>query len=245
MVDGGWYSMPRPSCYNPGKGHITHRTGGWMGKRTGLDGCRNSYFHWNSNPRLSSPQSVTILTTHFNYKGSQYVILTTKLNHWLSLQISYMKIPYPYGKWNREGGMSHDMLRLWSPVFHGFPCHKCDSVSMFCNSTSNLLLCFGVFWYCSWTQAQSPYTGILICVCGLMRTDKATLTCRTKTVQLWKTLTFTWKRNILCKFWNNRFLKVHIYICTHTYIYTYIYIYTSVCDSEQTVVILSFCNQQG
>ena len=108
------------------------------------------------------------------------------------------------------------MLQLWSPVFHGFPCHMCDSVSMFCNSTSNLLLCFGVFWYCSWTQGQSPYTSILICVCGLMRTDKATLTCGTKTVQLWKTLTFTWKRNILYKFWNNRFLKFHIYIHTYT-----------------------------
>jgi len=36
VVDGGWYSMPRPSCYNPGKGHITHRTGGWMGKKDWL-----------------------------------------------------------------------------------------------------------------------------------------------------------------------------------------------------------------
>jgi hypothetical protein len=70
-----------------------------------------------------------------------------------------------------EGGMSHDKLRLGSPVFQGFPFHMCASVSMFCNSISNLLLCFSVFWHCSWTQAHSPYRSNLICVCRLILLD--------------------------------------------------------------------------
>ena len=70
--------------------------------------------------------------------------------------------------------MSHDKLRLGSPVFQEFPFHKCASVSMFCNSITNLT--FSVFWHCSWIQAHSPYRSILICVCRLMRKDKTTLT---------------------------------------------------------------------
>jgi len=62
--------------------------------------------------------------------------------------------------------MSHDMLRLGFPVFQGFPFHMCASVSMFCNSITNLLLCFSVFWHCSWLQAHPLYRSILICVCA-------------------------------------------------------------------------------
>ena len=40
----------------------THCIGGWVGTRTGLDGCGKSRPHWDSIPGLPSPQRVAILS---------------------------------------------------------------------------------------------------------------------------------------------------------------------------------------
>jgi len=34
---GGGWSTPRPSCFTPYKDPVTHCTGGWVGRRAGLD----------------------------------------------------------------------------------------------------------------------------------------------------------------------------------------------------------------
>jgi len=56
-LDGGWWSMPRPSCFTPPvkKKTGTHCTGSLVGPKDGQDGCRKPHPHWDSIPRLSSP----------------------------------------------------------------------------------------------------------------------------------------------------------------------------------------------
>jgi len=44
-----------PAIIPSRKRHSNHHTGGWVGPRVGLDGCRKSRSHWDSIPRLSSP----------------------------------------------------------------------------------------------------------------------------------------------------------------------------------------------
>ena len=50
----GW-STPRPRRFTPGKKYGTHCIGGWVGPRTGLDGCGKSRLHRDSIPELPSP----------------------------------------------------------------------------------------------------------------------------------------------------------------------------------------------
>ena len=38
-LDGNRWTMPSPSCLSLENRHNTHCTGGWVGHRTGLDGC--------------------------------------------------------------------------------------------------------------------------------------------------------------------------------------------------------------
>ena len=56
--DGGGWSAQRPGRFTPGERPGTHCTGGWVGPRTGLDGCRKSRRHRDSIPGPSSPQRV-------------------------------------------------------------------------------------------------------------------------------------------------------------------------------------------
>jgi hypothetical protein len=55
---GGQYHAP--AALPLGKRHGTHCTGGWVGSRASLDGCRKSRTHWGLIPRPSSPQKVAI-----------------------------------------------------------------------------------------------------------------------------------------------------------------------------------------
>jgi len=45
----------RPGRFTPGKWPVTHCTGGWVGPRTGLEGCEKSRAHRDSTPGPSSP----------------------------------------------------------------------------------------------------------------------------------------------------------------------------------------------
>ena len=44
-----------PATLLPGKRPSTHCTGGWVGPRANLDGCRKLHPHWDSIPRPCSP----------------------------------------------------------------------------------------------------------------------------------------------------------------------------------------------
>jgi len=61
----------------PGKRPGTHCIGGWVGPRTGLDGCRKSHPYWDSIPGLSStgvaelnPGDI-VLWSHRNLEASE------------------------------------------------------------------------------------------------------------------------------------------------------------------------------
>jgi hypothetical protein len=61
-----------PAALLPGKNHNTHRIGGWVGPRAGIDGFgvqKISCYCQDSNPRPFSPQPVTILTIRIGYPG--------------------------------------------------------------------------------------------------------------------------------------------------------------------------------
>ena len=63
-LDRGEGSAARPGrSLPPGERPGTHRTGGWVGPRAGLDRCAKSRPHRDSIPGSSSPQPVAIPTT--------------------------------------------------------------------------------------------------------------------------------------------------------------------------------------
>jgi hypothetical protein len=54
-LDGRERSTPRSGHFSPRKETGSHCTGGWLGRRTGLDGCGKSRLHRDSIPGPSIP----------------------------------------------------------------------------------------------------------------------------------------------------------------------------------------------
>jgi hypothetical protein len=56
VLDGGWVVNTMPWALHPGERPGTHCIGGWVGPRTGLDGCEKSYSpQLRFNPQIVQP----------------------------------------------------------------------------------------------------------------------------------------------------------------------------------------------
>ena len=61
-LDGGSGQSHALATLPPRRRPGTRCTGGWVGCKTGLDGCRKSHTYWALIPRPSTPQWIAILT---------------------------------------------------------------------------------------------------------------------------------------------------------------------------------------
>ena len=80
LVGGGWSKLRPGAALPPGKRPGTLYIGGWVGPRTGLDGCGKYRPQCDLIPGPSSPRPVAIPFTQWKAINNKYCVLLSELS---------------------------------------------------------------------------------------------------------------------------------------------------------------------